>query len=120
MDRQRGQPAAWVVQHDAPHDRLPRKYVLRHTNIQFQIPQNRSRRDPGDQDRSQLGCDHDVQQVVASVQGRDADHERQQNIDHPHTGNVVVRRVPQPFDRHATGQKWNRRQSDHRGQNQGS
>ena len=78
------------MQHNPSKNRSPGKDMLGQTDIQFEIAQHPRRNESRNQDCRHHGRDYDVEQVVAGVERRDGDHQRDQRIDNSRPGYVVI------------------------------
>ena len=95
MNRKRGQPAARIVQKDASENRFAGKHVLGQPDVEFEIAQNQSRDDAGHDHGREHRSDDNVEQIVAGVQGGDADQQCGNRIDDPRACNFVIDGVSQ-------------------------
>ena len=116
--RKTKEAAPGVIEHDAAHHGASSENVLGQADVEFEIAQYPGRDDPGYKNRREHGRDHDVEKIVAGVQGSNADHESDENVDDASAGNVVIERLAQPLDSDSARQVGHGDQTDQRGQNQ--
>ena len=113
-----GRVAPRIVQDDASGDGASGEDVLGQADIEFKPAQHPGRDDSGDQDRRQHGRDHDVEKIVAGVEGGNGDHDGDQHVDDAGAGDVVVEGFAQALDGHAPRQVGDGDQSDQGGKQQ--
>jgi len=75
-------------------------------NVEFEVTKHQGRDIPRHNDCREHGGDHNVEKIISGVERGDSDHKRNQYVNNPRAGNVVVKRFAETFDGDSPRQIW--------------
>src|SRR5581483_602911 len=118
-NRKARHPLTDIAQQHTTGNRLTRKNMLRHVDIEFQFPQGDRRSYPGYQDRTQHCSHNDVEQVVTGIESGYPNENGREYKHRSDFGDIIIKGVAHLRNTNAPGEIRNRSQSHDRCQQQG-